>query len=138
MAPGCPAWHWKTGGARETVVEMENSIGMRWGLLKPKLRMKVVVCCCWFHVLSVSFSGFYGYELALNSLYDDFNEPTGLNETKSDLGGPPYLVLSAGVAGRDGVRGPMALLSCVAKAEVWTISGRIHVITTCRSLTKSL
>lgn len=35
----------------------------------------------------------------------------GLNETKSDLGGPPYLALSAGVAGRDGVCGPMALLS---------------------------
>jgi hypothetical protein len=52
----------------------------------------------------------------------------GLNETKSDLGGPPYLALSAGVAGRDGVRGPMALLGCVAKAEVWTISGRIHVV----------
>jgi hypothetical protein len=37
--------------------------------------MKVVVCC-WFHVLSVSFSGFYGYESVMSSSYDDFNEPT--------------------------------------------------------------
>ena len=81
---------------------MGNPIGMRGGLLKPKLRMKVVVFSCWFHVLSVSFSGFYGYKSAMNSFYDDCYERflmisismdhfcgDGLNETKSDLGGPP-------------------------------------------------
>ena len=57
-------------------------------------------------------------------------------DQKCDLGAPP--LLAADVAGRDGVRGPMALLSCVAMAEVWAFSGRIDVVPLCRSLTKSL
>lgn len=143
MAPGCPTWHWETGGAREeTVVEMGNSIGMRWGLLKPKLRMKVVVGCCWFHVLSVSFSGFYGYESALNSLYDDSNEPTLFwgwleRDQKRPRGTSiPCPFCRCGRTGRSTWANGVAQLCC--KSGGMDHLGSYPCRSTCRSLTKSL
>ena len=64
-------------------------IRMRWGLLKPKSRMKVVVCCCCFHILSaVSMAMSNFMRISMDHFLGD-----GLNETKSATSGHLHTLL---------------------------------------------